>query len=134
MDGPVVVRHTGTSDGPVVVGIDGSPVGHRATASAFEESAPLTTVIPRDEFVQDTADGSLRLVAGWGGGQAEGRPAPAERPVGWRETHPDVAVEREAGRGRPTRALPDVARHRLLVLGSRGYGGSAGMLPDSTSQ
>ncbi|MEV1117108.1 universal stress protein [Actinosynnema sp. NPDC049800] len=135
----VVVRHAEALNGPVVVGVDGSPVSERAIAFAFEEAslraAPLTAVIACDDFVYDTPEGSLRLVSDWDAVQAEQRRALAERLAGWQEKHPDVTVEREVVRSRPTRALLDAGRGaQLLVVGSHGRGGFTGMLLGSTSQ
>lgn len=123
----------------MVVGVDGIPVSERAVGLAFEEAAlraaPLTALMACDDFVHDTPDGSLRLVADWGAVEAEEQRVPAERLAGWQERYPGVTVERAVVRGRPTRALLAAERGaQLLVVGGYGRGGFAGMLLGSTSQ
>ncbi|MBY8854424.1 universal stress protein, partial [Saccharothrix sp. MB29] len=59
----------------------------------------------------------------------------AERLAGWQEKYPDTPVDRVVVHDRPARALLDAARTaQLVVVGSRGLGGFAGMLLGSTSQ
>jgi nucleotide-binding universal stress UspA family protein len=55
------------------------------------------------------------------------------RMSGWLEKYPDVAVEQLVVRERPIPVLLG-RRAGLLVVGSRGRGGFAGMLLGSTSQ
>lgn len=139
---PVAVVHQGRDGnphGPVVVGVDGSPVSEAALAFAFEEAA-----VRRAELV---------AVHTWIDGIPDGFSASAqtfvldpvdveqseaaqlsERLAGWREKYPDVAVQRKVLRGRPTSVLLEESnRAQLVVLGSRGRGGFAGMLLGSTS-
>lgn len=55
-------------------------------------------------------------------------------PVG-QEKYPDVDVRREMPEDRPVRApLAHAAAARLVVVGSHGHGGFAGMVSGSTSQ
>jgi nucleotide-binding universal stress UspA family protein len=59
----------------------------------------------------------------------------AERLAGWPEKYPDVTVRRVVDRNAPVGSLLDHALGaRMLVVGSRGHGGFAGMLIGSTSQ
>jgi nucleotide-binding universal stress UspA family protein len=59
----------------------------------------------------------------------------AERLAGWQEKYPQVTVRRVIKRDRPSAALRVAARTaQLLVVGSRGRGGFAGLLLGSVSQ
>lgn len=118
------------AEGPVVVGVDGSPASEEATAVAFEEASWR----------------GARLIAvhcrhrdGWWdtGTTAEeyARELLAQRLAGWGEKYPDVVVDREVVAGRAAERLLDFAdRAQLLVAGSRGRGGFGGLALGSTSQ
>ncbi|MFE2757676.1 universal stress protein [Actinosynnema sp. NPDC059335] len=134
----VVVREPRRPDGPVVVGVDGSPASEEAVGFAFEEAsrwdAPLDAVIAWNDFLVDSPYGS-RLTVDWSQVEDEQRRVLAERLAGWQEKYPDVRVDRVVVRDRPVRALLRAAENaRLLVVGSRGHGGFTGMLLGSTSQ
>ncbi|RKT54105.1 universal stress protein [Saccharothrix australiensis] len=135
---PVVVVRRPAADGPVVVGVDGSPVSEQAVAFAFEEAslrdAPLTAVLAWTDFPVDSAYGS-RFTVDWSRVEDEQRRVLAERLAGWQEKYPDVRVDRVVVRDRPVRALLAAADGaRLLVVGSHGHGGFGGVLLGSTSQ
>ncbi|QFZ19666.1 universal stress protein [Saccharothrix syringae] len=134
----VVVRDEFPADGPVVVGVDGSPTSEEAIAFAFEEAslrgAPLVAVIAWTDFLVDSAYHS-RFTVDWSQVEQEELRVLAERLAGWQEKHPDVRVERRVIHDRPVRGLLGVAEGaQLLVVGSHGLGGFAGMLLGSTSQ
>jgi nucleotide-binding universal stress UspA family protein len=143
---PVAVIRGGEADeappsqGPVVVGVDGSPTSEPALAMAFEEAAMrgtgLVAVHAWVEFTSETAYATARqFLVDWEAVETRERETLAERLAGWQEKYPDVAVRRIVTGGRPAARLLEAAGDgQLLVVGSRGRGGFAGMLLGSTSQ
>ncbi|HWD05317.1 MAG TPA: universal stress protein [Amycolatopsis sp.] len=122
---PHVGEDEAPAEGPVVVGVDGSPASEEAIATAFEEAswrgARLIAVHCRHD--------------GWRAADEYGRELLAQRLAGWQEKYPDVAVDREVVAGRaPERLLDFADRAQLLVVGSRGRGGFSGLALGSTSQ
>ncbi|SER71232.1 universal stress protein [Lentzea albida] len=135
----VVVRGTAVPDGPVVVGVDGSPTSEAALAFAFEEASTrgcgLTAVLCWQDFMVESAYSATRFTVDWGQVEGEERRLLAQRLAGWQEKYPDVEVHRVVLRDRPVRALMRYgAEAQLVVVGSHGHGGFAGMLLGSTSQ
>ncbi|MFE9339215.1 universal stress protein [Streptomyces sp. NPDC007063] len=141
-EGPLlVVRGTPAPGGPVVVGIDGSPAAEAATAFAFAEAAacggPLVALHAWSEWSVPPVpphDPALRYAKAPGELQAGEERLLAELLSGWGERCPDVALERRTVRERPRQALIEASRTaRLLVVGSRGEGGFAGLRLGSVS-
>jgi nucleotide-binding universal stress UspA family protein len=140
---PVAVIHDGVelnadaARAPVLVGIDGSPESELATAIAFDEASrrkvglvALHAWAPVGVF--DT------IVSfpgpGWPALRAVEDEVLAERLAGWGERYPDVSVQRLIVRDEPARQLVETAESaQLLVVGSHGRGGFAGMLLGSVS-
>lgn len=138
----VVVRTDPDADGgvhtsgPVVVGVDGSPVGDAALAAAFTEAA---------ERGADLV--AVHVWTDWGSGRFAGevhrtdaeldnveRAILAERLAGWQEKFPQVRVTRKVEVSAPASHLLSWSKvAQLLVVGSRGRGGFAGMLLGSTA-
>lgn len=128
-------------EGPVVVGIDGSPASELATAIAFDEAswrgAELVALHAwTDAEVPAAANrdwtGTTRT--SWSELQAAADETLAERLVGWRERYPDVVVRRVVVVNRPTQHLIEhAASAQLVVVGSHGRGGFSGMLLGSVS-
>ena len=137
--GPVAVIHDEVPSSlqsaqlPVLVGIDGSRASELATAIAFDEAswrgvdlvalhvrgdADMSTVFGIDSLaVQSAADKTL-----------------AESLAGWQERYPEVTVHRVFEFEQPARHLLDQAeKAQLVVVGSHGRGGFAGMLLGSVS-
>ncbi|MFD4248445.1 universal stress protein [Amycolatopsis thermoflava] len=135
----VVVRGRENADGPVVVGVDGSPVGERALAAAFEEAswrgAGLVAVHVWSDVDSGGYPSMVPIALDWEEIAADERRLLAERLAGWQEKYPDVVVERVVARDRPRRQLLSwSAKAQLVVVGSRGRGGFRGLLLGSTSQ
>jgi nucleotide-binding universal stress UspA family protein len=127
-------------EGPVVVGVDGSPAGDAAVAIAFEEASlrgtHLLAVHAWTGFESDSEyDTAKRFADDWTSIHTHERQVLAERLAGWQEKYPDVEVRRLVARQRPAPCLLRYATDaRLLVVGSRGRGGFTGMLLGSTSR
>lgn len=121
---------------PVLVGIDGSPASEQAIAIAFDEAswrdselvalhafndADLSHIPGREKWSEQTV-------------QAAAKEALAQRLAGWQERYPDVTVGRLIVWDQPARHLLDRSQSaQLVVVGSRGRGGFAGMLLGSVS-
>ncbi|MGV0606658.1 universal stress protein [Mycolicibacterium sp. XJ1904] len=113
---------------PVAVGIDGSPASELATEIAFDEADRRGVGLLAVHTWTGTGDSGVRE----GGARAEEELA--QRLAGWNERYPDVVVQRIVGPGNPARRLLEESeRAQLLVVGSRGLGGFAGMLLGSVS-
>ena len=123
------------ADRPVVVGIDGSPTSETAVAAAFEEaalrSAPLLAVHSwLDAVFQPTA----AVMFDRNALQVEEQSVLAERLAGWEQNFPDLEVRRTVVEDRPAHALITASeRAQLVVVGTRGRGGVAGLLLGSVS-
>ena len=126
--------------GPVVVGVDGSPVGEPAIAVAFDQAnargAELVAVHAWGEFASEVEFRyAHQFISDWDPLERRARELLADRLASWQEKYPDVTVHRVVSGDQPTRALLGRAHEaQLLVVGSRGRGGFRGMLLGSTSQ
>jgi len=138
---PVAVIHRDQSSaptGPVVVGVDGSEISDAAVAFAFQAAstrgADLVAVNVWDDVVVAGSHRLQNVLVDPSRIEQEERTLLAERIAGWSEKYPDVSVQQRLVEGRAVTALLDVARGaQLLVVGSHGRGGFAGMLLGSTS-
>ncbi len=118
---------------PVLVGIDGSPASETATALAFDEASRRGVGLTALHAWSDVGVFPL-LGMDWHTYRDEGAETLGERLAGWQERYPDVAVERRLVCDRPAHWLLDEAsRAQLVVVGSHGRGGFAGMLLGSVS-
>ena len=135
---PVLVARSETSvsleaGAPVIVGIDGSESSTGAIEFAFESAsmmgAPLVAVhawTSHDVFADAIDEHSESGVAR---GQVEAHLILSEALAGWREKYPEVTVKELALREHPVQALTSLGKHaQLVVVGSRGRGGFAGVL------
>jgi nucleotide-binding universal stress UspA family protein len=136
---PVAVIHDeapillGPSQLPVLVGIDGSPASELATAIAFDEASFRGVDLVALHAWTDS-DVSRVLSKQWSALQSRAAEILAERLAGWQERYPDVTVHRRLVFDRPARHLLDESESaQLVVVGSHGRGGFAGMLLGSVS-
>ncbi len=133
----VVVSEDPPTEGPVVVGVDGSPVSQAATEVAFAQASGLGvgliavhtyggyTGVQTFDVVQQ---GRQRIVD-------EARAGLGSRLAGCLGDYPDVEVQTVVTIEEPAAQLIEAAsRAQLIVLGSRGHGGFRTLLLGSTSQ
>jgi nucleotide-binding universal stress UspA family protein len=144
---PVAVIHdapTPRRDAPVVLGVDGSPVSDRATGIAFEEAARRGVELIAVHAWSDTTliaahawgDGGLlaESATDWAATSARAEAMLAERMASWQSEYPGVSVRRVVVCDRPAHFLAEESENaQLLVVGSHGRGGFAGMLLGSVS-
>jgi nucleotide-binding universal stress UspA family protein len=131
--GPIAIVHaekTPASDAPVLVGIDGSPAAEAATALAFDEASRRGVDLVALHAWSDAGV----FTADWPEYENQGSEVLAERLASWQQQYPDVHVRRRVVRGDPIRWLHEESEHsQLVVVGSHGLGGFAGMLLGSVS-
>ncbi len=118
---------------PVLVGIDGSPASELATAIAFDEASRRGVDVVAMHSWADY--GPKRFISvDWQRQLEVGTEALAERLAGWQERYPEVAVDRRLVHGEPAAQLVAASETaQLMVIGSHGRGGFAGMLLGSVS-
>lgn len=129
------------SDGPVLVGVDETGNAKAAIGYAFDEAAVrgarLDAVLVQDDSAAyGFAAAGVPLTAIDDG---EEHAVLAEQLAGYREKYPDVVVQQIVVRGHPADALHRYAKSlptapQMIVLGSHGRGGVAGLMLGSTGQ
>ena len=128
------------TQGPVVVGVDGSPTSEGAITLAFEEASMRNVdLVAAHTWIDFSDDYSYayahQFFMDWERIETEEKELLAQRLAGWREKYPDVVVQPVVTRDRPVRhLLKQAADAQLVVVGSRGRGGISGMLLGSTSR
>ena len=121
------------AEAPVLVGIDGSPVSELATAIAFQE-ASLRGVELIAMHVWSDVDVNDFPAIDWPAMKPAAEEILAERLAGWQERYPDVTVRRVVECDHPTYHLVKQSESaQLVVVGSHGRGGFAGMLLGAVS-
>lgn len=116
--------------GPVLVGVDGSASATRAIEIAFDEAVrrnvAVRAVLTWSEFNRYISRTGM---------QKEAEELLSESLAGYAEKYPDLHVKRVVVEDRPARRLLAEAENaQLIVVGSRGRGGFAGMTLGSVSQ
>ncbi|BBZ08490.1 universal stress protein [Mycolicibacterium doricum] len=124
---------TAPATGPVVVGVDGSRASQRAVEIAFEEASMRGVDLVALHSWSDRSE-SLHPYVDWATVQVPAEETLAVSLAGWCERYPDVTVHRESVFDRPVEHLLERSEGaQLLVVGSHGRGGFAGMLLGSVS-
>ncbi|BDT91595.1 universal stress protein [Nocardia sputorum] len=124
---PADFEHAG---GPVVVGVDGSSCSARAVEVAFDEAAhrdaELVAVHTWSEFFRYISRAEM---------QNEAEELVSQSLAGYGEKYPEVRVRRIVVEDRSAKRLIDEGENaQLIVVGSHGRGGFAGMTLGSVSQ
>lgn len=133
----VVVRgRVDTAAGPVLVGYDGSPSAELALGYGFEEAAgrrcgliattayPASHPAPRMDLAPLPYDHAAV--------EADLARALSHAVAGWHDKYPHVPVESSVIRGGAAEVLAELSRQaQLVVVGTRGHGGMAGLLVGS---
>jgi nucleotide-binding universal stress UspA family protein len=135
---PVAVIHSEEgaapdSDAPVLVGVDGSTASEAAIHLAFDEASRRGVELVALHAWSDVGVFPM-LGMDWRDSEAKGQEILAERLAGWQEQYPDVHVKRLLFCDKPAQwLLKESERAQLVVIGSHGRGGFAGMLLGSVS-
>jgi nucleotide-binding universal stress UspA family protein len=136
---PADVRPRAHDKPTIVVGVDGSKVSAQAVEFAFAQAAATGSRIVAAHIWHSPAStyggGLGSLVFDEAEVQEASRLLVAESLAGAVAEHPDVDVETRLMTGQPARALLALGESAdLIVVGSRGRGGFAGLLLGSVSQ
>lgn len=140
---PVLVqRGRPAPEGPVLLGVDGSPESDTAVGFAFAEAelrgVDLVALHTWDNWTGPASGGPgemAPLVYDQALFRDEEERLLAEALSGWHDRYPDVTVDRRLVEGRPRPTLIEAtADAQLIVVGTRGRGGFRGLLLGSVSQ
>jgi nucleotide-binding universal stress UspA family protein len=130
---PVAVIHAEQASAPVdvkapvLLGVDGSPASEAATAWAFDEASRRGVELIALHAWSDVGVFPI-LGMDWRTYQGQGEELLAECLAGWQERYPDVHISRRLVCDTPAHwLLAESHNTQLVVLGSHGRGGFAGM-------
>jgi nucleotide-binding universal stress UspA family protein len=136
---PVVIIHDEAPSAlnprelPVLVGIDGSPASELAAQIAFDEASWRGVDLIALHAWSDAEITDVPSLE-WSAREGVAEEILAERLAGWQERYPDVSVHRLLVWDQPARRLLEESESaQLVVVGSHGRGGFAGMLIGSVS-
>ncbi len=123
-------------DGAVVVGVDGSTTNEVAIRFAFDQAAIRRAELVAVHTWNHPKPASMQAgIPDLAAMDQSERVRLSEELAGWHEKYPDVVARQQVVHGKATAVLLAAARTaQLLVVGSRGRGGFAGMVLGSTSQ
>ncbi|OKK01339.1 universal stress protein [Amycolatopsis sp. CB00013] len=133
----VVVRDGDARPGPVLVGVDGWPDSAAAVRFAFQEASELGTSVTalRTWSELGPVEPGVRRLGGSRAVHDSARRALAAEVSSVAHEYPDVPFGCVVVRGRAGKVLREYGeRAGLIVVGTRGRGGFAGMLLGSVSQ
>jgi nucleotide-binding universal stress UspA family protein len=117
---------------PVVVGVDGSPASEEATAIAFDEASRRGVTLVAVHTWMNHADFGFAIE--WDAVTAQAEEELSQRLAGWCERYPDVQVRSVVTQDNPVhRLLEESVGAQLIVVGSHGRGGFAGLMLGSVS-
>lgn len=139
-DCPVLIaRGVAMPTGPVAVGVDGSAANDPAVGYAFEAAALRNaTLLALHAWKRPGSPGAGNmppLVDDPALAANQEAQIVTEAIASWRAKYPDVAVQASTVRAGPRKALITASTDaQLLVVGTRGRGGIAGLLLGSVSQ
>lgn len=146
---PVVVVHSETdggvpfegfedypgNPGQVVLGYDGSPASNRAAAFAFRHAEAIGCGVVAVSVEPSRSEPETEQIDPENATPGSDTSAFHSPVIVTASSFPDVPVKFVAGTGRPAEVLlSEAAGAELLVVGSRGSGGFAGLIMGSVSQ
>jgi nucleotide-binding universal stress UspA family protein len=127
------VLHAQPSNAPVLLGTDGSAASELATEIGFREAAMRGAALVVLHAASDTDMAQLRDTK-YSAGLGDVGDMLAERLARYRKRYPNVDVQQVVMDDRPTTHLLNLsATAQLVVVGSHGRGGFAGMALGSVS-
>lgn len=138
---PVAIIHDEeipSAQAPVLVGVDGSPTSERATEFAFDEASRRGVELLALHAWSDMPILGFPSI-NWSPAETENiksaeKEVLAERLAGFAERYPNVSVRRVVVADRPSyQLLKHAESAQLVVVGSHGRGGFAGMLLGSVA-
>jgi len=136
---PVVIvkSHSATdpvaAQRPVLVGVDGTENSEPAVDAAFAEAHRRGVELVALHSWSDTTGLDISMF-GWDTIVRAEHAMLAERLAPWRERYPELPVTLQVVRDNPAKSLLEQSDSaQLVIVGSRGRGGFAGMLLGSTS-
>ena len=118
---------------PVLLGVDGSPASELATEIAFDEASRRGVDLIALHAWNDAEVSDVPSLE-WSARESAADEVLSERLAGWHERYPDVSVRRLLVWDQPARRiLEESGSAQLVVVGSHGRGGFAGMILGSVS-